>query len=277
MIILTADDYAMTYGVSRAIEQLARAGRLSATSAMVTMPGWLEDAVRIRDLRGQVAIGLHLNLTLGAPAGPMPELAPRGTFPSLKALIARALSRRLSGEEIAGEIRRQLDLFERALGFPPDHIDGHQHVQVLPTIRRALLDEVHRRYRTLPPLLRDPSADGTGKARIVNALSIGFRRAAKRRGLPTNDGFAGFSAFDVARDYSDELHAAFAVVGQRAIVMCHPGFPDDTLASLDPVVDRRRQEYDALMVDATLPERIWRPQRASTGAPIDWPIQWPIA
>jgi chitin disaccharide deacetylase len=272
MIILTADDYAMTYGVSRAIEQLARAGRLSATSAMVTMPGWPEDAARIRELRGQVAVGLHLNLTLGAPAGPMPEFAPRGTFPNLKGLVARALSRCLSGDEIAGEIRRQLDLFEHGLGFPPDHIDGHQHVQVLPTIRRALLDEVQRRYRTSPPLLRDPSAQGTGKARVVNALSMGFRRASKRRGLPTNDGFAGFSPFDVARDYGEELHAAFAVAGQRVIVMCHPGFPDDTLAGLDPVVERRRQEYDALMVDATLPDRIWRPQRASDGAPIHWPI-----
>ena len=272
MIILTADDYAMTYGVSRAIEQLARAGRLSATSAMVTMPGWREDALRVRELRGQLAIGLHLNLTLGTPAGPMPALAPAGTLPKLKPLIARALARRLTADEIGGEIRRQLDLFERALGFQPDHIDGHQHVQVLPTVRRALLDEVQRRYSASPPLLRDPSAPGTGKARIVNVLSTGFRRAAKRRGLPTNDGFAGFSAFDVARDYADELHAAFAVKGHRAIVMCHPGFPDDTLATLDEVVARRRQEYDALMTDATLAQRIWRPERAAHGAPIAWPL-----
>ena len=96
MIILTADDYAMTDGVSRAIEDLARARRLSATSAMVTMPGWREAAPRIAALRGEIAIGLHLNLTVGAPLGPMPKLAPDGIFPSLKSLLARSLTPLLS-------------------------------------------------------------------------------------------------------------------------------------------------------------------------------------
>ena len=31
--------------------------------------------------------------------------------------------------------------------------------------------------------------------------------------------------------------------------MCHPGHPDAELAGLDPVVERRRMEYDALMRD----------------------------
>ena len=35
--------------------------------------------------------------------------------------------------------------------------------------------------------------------------------------------------------------------------MCHPGHPDAELAGLDPVVDRRRMEYDALMRDPDLP------------------------
>ena len=270
MIILTADDYALTYGVSRAIEQLARAGRLSATSAMVTMPDWQDSAARIRDLRGQVAVGLHLNLTVGAPAGPMPRLAPHGRFPDLRRLIVSALAQRLSNDEIAAEIRRQLDQFEHALGFQPDHVDGHQHVQILPTIRRALLDELQRRYGAAPPLVRNPPAKGHGKARIVNLLSTGFGRAASRRGLPVNDAFAGFSSFDVREDYAVELDAALTVAGQRAIVMCHPGFPDATLAGLDPVVARRRQEYDVLMTDPTLPAKIWRPDRSANGGPIDW-------
>ena len=42
--------------------------------------------------------------------------------------------------------------------------------------------------------------------------------------------------------------------------MCHPGHPDAELAKLDAVVERRRMEYDALMRDVTLPERIWRPR-----------------
>ena len=102
MIILNADDYAITHGVSRAIEQLAVARRLSATSAKVTLPDWPEAAKRIRELRDRIAIGLHLNLTVGAPAGPMPDAAPLGQFPSLKTLLLRSLTGRLSREDSTG-------------------------------------------------------------------------------------------------------------------------------------------------------------------------------
>jgi predicted glycoside hydrolase/deacetylase ChbG (UPF0249 family) len=71
MLILCADDYALTEGVSRAIGELAAARRLSATSAMVTTPHWPAMAPRLAVHRGHLAVGVHLNLTLGAPAGAM--------------------------------------------------------------------------------------------------------------------------------------------------------------------------------------------------------------
>ena len=52
--------------------------------------------------------------------------------------------------------------------------------------------------------------------------------------------------------------------------MCHPGHPDEELARLDPVVARRRMEYDAIMRDPDLPQRIWRPRRNADGPAIGW-------
>ena len=53
--------------------------------------------------------------------------------------------------------------------------------------------------------------------------------------------------------------------------MCHPGHPDAELARLDPVVARRRMEYDALMRDVSLPSLIWRPSRKADGPTLAWP------
>ena len=79
-------------------------------------------------------------------------------------------------------------------------------------------------------------------------------RAARNRGLPTNDSFAGFSNFDVRRRPTRQsCESALSQPGRRHIVMCHPGHPDAELAGLDPVVERRRMEYDALMRDPGLP------------------------
>ena len=67
MIILCADDYGISGGVSRGILELCEAGRLSATSAMVTFERWQQDAARLGPIRATTALGLHLNLTLGRP------------------------------------------------------------------------------------------------------------------------------------------------------------------------------------------------------------------
>jgi chitin disaccharide deacetylase len=281
--ILTADDYAMTAGVSRAIEALAQARKISATSAMTTCPSWLSDAPRVRELRGHIAVGLHLNLTLGTPAAPARSLAPSGSFQDLQPLLKRSLSRQLDPTEVRDEICRQLDLFERALGFAPDHIDGHQHVHVLPGIRGPLLAELAARYRSAPPLLRDPSeqlgqiarhSPARAKAMIVRGLAFGFRRAAVASGMIVNTSFSGFSAFDTARPFKAEMIAALDRRHDTArlkIVMCHPGFPDAELARLDPVVARRQQEHDALLELAPPEAAIWHPldPTPTRGVP-DW-------
>jgi hypothetical protein len=279
MIILCADDYALTEGVSRAVGELAAARRLSATSALVTTPHWPAMAPRLVVHRGRIALGLHLNLTLGSPLGAMPKLAPKGTFPKRNELVARALVGLVDAAEIAAEVERQLDAFEARVGFPPDHIDGHEHVHVLWGIRRPLFDVLARRYPGVKPLVRDPwdrwSAIRTRdlartKATLVAALALGFGAGARQRGLPTNAGFSGFSDFDVKVPYAQELERALGAPGPRHIVMCHPGHPDAELAAVDPVVERRRMEYETLMRDATLPDRIWRPARALDGPPVDW-------
>jgi predicted glycoside hydrolase/deacetylase ChbG (UPF0249 family) len=279
MIILCADDYALTEGVSRAVGELAAARRISATSALVTTPHWPAMAPRLVVHRGRIALGLHLNLTLGGPLGAMSGLAPTGVFPKRNALVARALLGLVSAAEMAAEIERQLDAFEKRVGFPPDHIDGHEHVHVLSGIRQPLLDVLTRRYPGSKPLIRDPSdrwsaiaARGAPhiKATLVAALALRFGADAQRRGLPTNDGFSGFSSFDVNEPYAAELARVLADRGPRHIVMCHPGHPDAELAGVDPVVERRRMEYEALMRDASLTDRIWRPSRGSDGPPVDW-------
>jgi predicted glycoside hydrolase/deacetylase ChbG (UPF0249 family) len=279
MIILCADDYALTEGVARAVGELAAARRISAASALVTTPHWPAMAQRLVVHRGRIAVGLHLNLTLGGPLGAMPRFAPQGAFPKRDAVLARALSGLVPRREIGAEIERQVDAFERHLGFAPDHIDGHEHVHALPGIRGCLFAVVARRYPGVKPLVRDPSDNWSairargaplGKALAVAALALGFGPTARRRGIPTNRGSSGFSSFDVSELYAEELERALRQPGPRHIAMCHPGHADAELAAIDPVVERRHMEYEALMRDATLGERLWRPSRQSNGPPVDW-------
>lgn len=277
-IVLCADDYAMTDGVSRSIEYLAHEGCLSATSAMVTTPHWPELGARARDLRAHVAVGLHINLTLGAPLGAMPSLAPSGKLPRVGEVTARALRGEIDREEIAAEVLRQLDRFETVCGHPPDFVDGHQHVHALQGLRDGVIDALSARRRDPLPLVRDPAdrlsailKRGTAlpKTLSLHWLARGFGAAVRRAGFPVNDSFAGVSDF-LPSSAVREFERAAIGASPLHLVMCHPGFVDDELGAIDPVTERRRVEHQLLLDRRPFADRLWRPQREANGPPVDW-------
>jgi predicted glycoside hydrolase/deacetylase ChbG (UPF0249 family) len=253
--ILCADDFAMTDGVSRAILDLLGHEKLTATGAMTNRPHWRRLAPELRAFADKADLGLHLNLTCAEPLAALPNLAPGGTLPGLKDLARAAVLSPDARKDIATEIERQLDAYEEALGRPPDFVDGHQHVHVLPGVRRALLDSLARRYPAGALYVRDPADSlrairargvAVGKAMIIAGLATGFRGAALQRGLRVNRGFSGVAPFDPKRDFAADLQHFLVEPGPRHLVMCHPGFIDDELAALDPVVATRPVEHAAI-------------------------------
>lgn len=252
-ILLCADDYAISNGVADAILKLVDARRLTAVSAMASMPAWPELALELAKRRSHVAIGLHLDLTL-RPFGRTERRL------ELRKLLLGSLSGQLDALAIAAEFERQFDLFEAALGAAPDHVDGHHHVHALPSVRGPLLTVLNRRYAGLPatlrPLVRDPADSvarlvrrraARGKALAVAMACAGFGARATAAGFATNIGFSGFSRFRDATSFDREFREFFKAPGPRHLVMCHPGFADAALAQLDPVTLSREHEYAELM------------------------------
>jgi predicted glycoside hydrolase/deacetylase ChbG (UPF0249 family) len=272
-VVLCADDYAISAGVSRGILALAEAGRISATSAMSVGPNWPDLAGKLAPLRERIGIGLHLTFTGLRPLGPMPRFAPDGDFPVLRHVVRRAVTGQLPGAEIAAEIDRQLDAFADAMGSAPDFVDGHQHVHALPGIRGPLIAALSRRGLTGRVWLRDPADNPVSivrrgisvpKALAVAALSSGFGALARRAGFATNRGFAGFSAFDPGRDLASDFSRFLVAPGPAHLVMCHPGH---VVAgeTLDDVVEARERELAFLASDkfpALLERRGFRLVRA---------------
>ena len=275
--ILNADDYALTRGISDGIVALAEAGRLSATSAMVTTPHWPRVAATAAALRDRIAVGLHLNLTDGPPISLMPHLAADGILPTPGQMSSRAYGRLLDRNEIATEIAAQLDRFQEATGFPPDFVDGHHHVHVLPGIREALIDELKRRFPSGGPLLRDPSdrfasivrRRHAGKALKVASMALGFAARAHAAGFIVNDGFSGVSSFGEV-PFADEFESFLIMPGARPMIMCHPGLADDELGAADQIAARRPEEYALIAARPDIPDLIWRPDRAASDARFPW-------
>jgi predicted glycoside hydrolase/deacetylase ChbG (UPF0249 family) len=253
-IRLVADDYGISPAVSAAIRDLAARGRLSGTSVMVAAPSFDRTEARALAAAGpNFSIGLHVTLT--APFRPLTrDFAPTedGAFPPLARLFARACLGRLDRARIAAEIAAQLTAFAAAFGRPPDHVDGHQHVQLLPIVRDAFLAATKaaaprawaRQCGSVHTTWADP------KGLLLDWLSRRFRAQALAYGIATNPAFAGTYTFDATAQIAALFPRFLPGLPDGGVVMCHPGRVDDELRRLDPLTDLREREYDYLAGDA---------------------------
>src|SRR5207248_9501834 len=258
-IWLCADDYGLSPSVNRAIRDLIERGRLNATSVMVVGPSIGRDeveALRAAAARSRrCAIGLHVTLT--APFRPLTmHFRPidGGMFPALAKLLRAGLFRRLDAEIIHAELMVQLAAFKELFGRAPDFVDGHQHAQLFPQVRDAFLRAVKQaaptawvrqggRLKPLAGLL------GAPKALVLDVLSAQFRKRAARAGVPFNPAFAGAYDFSKEPDFAVLMDEFLAELPDGGLVMCHPGFVDETLRGLDPLTTQREAEHAYLASD----------------------------
>ena len=237
-ITLCADDYGLHPAVDAAVQQLAEAGRLSATSCMTTAPRWPEAARALPALRSKLAVGLHFNLTEGHGVQPNTELS---------IIIAKAYTGRFSLAHMRDAWCQQLDAFEDALGTPPDYVDGHQHVHQLPSVRAAMLAELEQRYGSARPWIRSTISAGKlgwqPKAAII-ALLGGYTLTHQLRSMhwPMNQRMAGVYGFDApsAAAYGALMQQWLSACEEGTLLMCHPA---DTPVAGDAIGQQRPVEF----------------------------------
>ena len=259
-ITLCADDYGISPGVNRAILDLIARGRLNATSVMVVGAAiGRDDAQALLSAAStapRCAIGLHATLT--APFHPLTTAfrpVAGEMFLPLPKMLRAGLLRRLDTEMIRAEIDAQIAAFVALFGRPPDYIDGHQHVQLFPQVRDAVIGATKiaapqawlRQCGRIQPLMQRLAMP---KALLLDVLSTGFRRRAAAAGLTVNPAFAGAYDFTRPVDFAALMAEFLDGLSEGGLVMCHPGFVDDVLVRLDPLTDQREREYAFLASDA---------------------------
>jgi predicted glycoside hydrolase/deacetylase ChbG (UPF0249 family) len=253
-IVLAADDYGLSSGVCDAIEELVACKRLSATGAMTGLPAWRRRGEGLRRLvvEHPADVGLHFTLTDQRPLTRALSLAVDGRLPPIGRLMRRAFAHTLPLDAVREELRAQLDSFEEVWGGPPDFVDGHQHVHLLPGVRTVVIEEMAHRYASAAFWLRschEPVAQarargiGFGKALTIGTLGLGLEAHAARFGIPTNDSFRGLYDFSERPAYAEVFRRSLTGPGNRILVHCHPGHVDEELRALDPLLEPREREF----------------------------------
>eukprot|EP01135_Chromosphaera_perkinsii_P008715 Nk52_evm48s1444 gene=Nk52_evmTU48s1444 len=194
-VVVTADDMGYSVSRNRGIVEAWLRGGVSGCSLMVNGAA-VEDAIeRVKldkkkkrgsdgsvDTEKTIPCGLHLNLTEFRPvSGPIGEEYEQGLgqfvgnngyflgkFGFRQALMSQREGESSKGavyESLLREIRAQLDKFKALLGHYPAHVDGHQHVHVIPIVARAISEVIHSEpyYHSHPVVIRLPKDEALGE------------------------------------------------------------------------------------------------------------------
>ncbi len=222
--MVNADDLGLHPSIDAGILKAHREGIV--TSATVLVTG--RSAARgIADAKAQrLPLGVHLCLTTLLPpaADPsrVPSLAPGGRFrPRYYHVVAAWGLGRINLKEVEIEFRAQIALARR-LGAEPDHLDGHQHLHVLPGFARVV--RAIARDERLPvrwPIARPSIAwlGQPGSALKTAALAVLSQVArGQSAGLP------GWGTFEAGALTENRLIAIISKLppGDHEIG-CHPG------------------------------------------------------
>jgi chitin disaccharide deacetylase len=229
-LIVNADDFGYTPGVTRGILRAHRDGIVTATTLMANAPD-TEGAAKAARAERTLDVGVHLVFTYGHPLTAVDRVrslvTEAGAFPRVTDLLR---SGQPKAEEALLEARAQYDRVRKLLGRDPTHIDTHHWVHDLPALEDAVI-----------ALAKETGAaarahDGRQRARFRDA------------GVRTPDRFV--------REYQhtgkiglERLIGLLEVLSEDAGVielMCHPAEPDEALMSGSSYAAERGVELAAL-------------------------------
>jgi len=271
-LIVNADDFGMSAGITDAILIAHRHGFLTSTSLMANMPGAgyaLEQARRAPDL----GIGVHLNICEGRPILPKSEVKSlvdaNGNFHAPPAMIRKLSRWQVVGSELEAEFRAQITWMKQR-GFRPTHADSHHHMHLYPAalrpFARALRTEEVRcvrasRFSHWP---MDQPKLAPDKNRPIRRAAVrayrAFAQAALRVQFKSPESRLAFIASH-PRD-PEALRDRWAAVLENLApgtyeLACHPGLFDPAFSPGDRIHSQREAELYCL-TDRALREHLQR-------------------
>jgi len=241
LLIVNADDYGLTLGVSRGILDAHRDGIVTSTSVLALTPAFAASAAWLAGAP-DLGTGAHLALVgedpplLGAREIPTLVDAKGRLHLSWRQFLPRAAARRIDPDDMRRELAAQLERIEGA-GITIDHLDTHQNLHLWPSVRDVVMDLGAARGITVIRVTRSVARSPVGV--VVSRLARDLEGRCDRSGWTYA---AASTGLDEAgnldqRAMVDALRRLYATGAASAELASHPG------ENLDPDLARYQWDY----------------------------------
>ncbi len=252
LLIVNADDFGLSLGVSRGIAASCVHGIVRNTTVMMNLPN-LDRAAEIARNTPELHLGVHLVLTAGRPVLPLPKVQTLvdddGSFHRLEVLIDSP--ERVDLQELHNEWSAQIDRFVELFGYP-DHLDSHHFVHLIPpffSVFAALA--AHYALPIRFPLNHLAKIEGYSLLRDVSSQRLqGMlqtdERVLRESELICPDHFIGdfYGAERIDVEYLVRLLERLPEGTTE--LMCHPAFMDEGLLRQSLYTQEREKELVSL-------------------------------
>jgi chitin disaccharide deacetylase len=255
-LIVNADDFGYSPGVTRGIMEAHNHGIVTSTTVMVNMPNAAEAISQALSDAPGLGLGLHLNLTAGRPVMPL-EVVPdlvgdNGEFHSRARAVTHLQNMDVSQLEL--EMRAQMMKFIELVGRTPDHLDSHHHATYASSntvnIMLALAHEFGiGMRRPLPDMslaaIAKAMGYGDNEAEAASQSIRSLSDTLDGTRVPMPDQFI-MSFYKTTATLGDLLNILLTLPDGATEIMSHPAYVDDLLSSKSGYVIEREQELLAL-------------------------------
>jgi len=232
-LIVHADDFGLSEAVNRGVIAAHENGIVTSASIMAGGDAFAH-AVALAKGHPSLDVGVHLTLTEQLPvADSVPSLV--GDDGRFAPHATRFAARYLHGEIALADVRAELQAQIRRVrehGIAPSHLDGHQHVHVLPGIARVVAELARengiRAVRVPAERLRGYMlADLSRLKRVAEQLAIGTLGALSPLATVRRvDRFVGFYFGGRLNEKNLRTVLTHLPAGATVELMCHPGLDD---------------------------------------------------
>ena len=265
-LIVNADDFGASPGVNRGILHAHQHGIVTSTTVMINLPDAAAGLEHALANAPDLGIGLHLNVTAGAPVSPPEQVASLldadGQFVHIDAWATRFAQ--IDPDHLRREIQAQFDRFASLAGRPPDHLDAHHHATYLhPAGLQTMIALAHAHgdlpMRGIPVTASDEEMVATLRGifptfdvSLAHSLIEQLNAVLIAGPAPFWPARLEMGFFGPHATLGDLLNILTALADPSLTeIMCHPGYIDD-LPARSQYRDRRPDELGHLTHAATL-------------------------
>ncbi|ERI94409.1 YdjC-like protein [Clostridiales bacterium oral taxon 876 str. F0540] len=224
-LIINADDFGLTKGVSEGILDCIEKGIVTSTTAMVNGL-YFEKAIEEAKKRNFKNIGVHLTLTWGKPTLPVNKI--QSLVDNKGCFYKRTSEDKPNYEEVREELRAQIELF-LSTGIKPTHLDGHHHFYAFDEEILNVVLDLSREYnlplRGMPELMKHYTKKGVRSTEVFTSEFY-------------NENAEEGKLLDIISKYKH-----FNTVE----IMCHPAYVDEDLINATSYNKHRKQEFQILI------------------------------